>query len=329
MTKILPLDDLPGLASATEADASSEFSEIAGGVITIGNFDGVHQGHAMLLGQVRELADERGCPAVAVVLDPHPVTILRPDLVYRRLTRIERRAALMHEHGIDALVVCKTTSRFLQLTASEFFDSLVVGCLKASAMFEGPNFFFGRDRGGDVAVLQELCDRNGVDLRIVEPTCEGAEMVSSTRIRRLLETGNVEKANSMLGHPYLIRGTVTTGAKRGREIGFPTANLVDMDVVVPAPGVYGGFATVEGMDVAQVAAIHIGPNPTFEQDGESKVEIHLLGYDGDLYGQQLQVDFVTRVRNIMRFGSANELIEQLHKDIQTIRERLAGGPSRG
>lgn len=330
MTRIIPLDDLPRIAAGVPsgpgepaADWASQHQAIAGGVITIGNFDGVHRGHATLLRQVRELADRYDCPAIAVVLDPHPATLLRPDLAHRRLTRIERRAELMSRHGIDALVVCSTTVDFLQLTADQFFESLVVKGLQAVAMLEGPNFFFGRDRGGDVQVLQQLCQRHQVELRIVEPAWQDEEMISSTRIRRLLESGDVRASASLLGSDYRIRGRVAKGAQRGRQIGFPTANLTDIDVVVPAPGVYGGYACVEGCETPLAAAIHIGPNPTFESEGDFKVEIHLLDYDGDLYDEMLLVDFVTHVRDIARFNSADDLIEQLKKDINTIRSRLA------
>ena len=284
MTKILPLDDLPQIASGTAqgvigGDASGEFDDIAGGVITIGNFDGVHRGHASLLGKVRGLADQLGVPAVAVVLDPHPVTILRPEVAHKRLTSIERRAELMSQHGINALVVCRVTPRFLGLTATQFFESLVVGKLKAVGMLEGPNFFFGRDRGGDLAVLSQLCQQHGVELRVVEPTSQGDQMISSTRVRRLLESGNLAEAADLLGTHYQLSGTVVAGAKRGRQIGFPTANLENIDMVVPSPGVYGGYARAAGAKRQYSAAINIGPNPTFEQDGESKVEVHLLDYD--------------------------------------------------
>ncbi len=322
MIEILPLSNLaaPGNLAANQADATRLHS-IRGGVITIGNFDGVHLGHAALLGQVRQLANEMGVPAVAIVLDPHPAAILRPTKVPARLTWIERRAELMDPLGIDALVVCQTTVEFLKLTAAEFFQSLVIGRLGAAAMVEGPNFFFGRDRGGDIEVLKELCRSNAVDLRIVQPISVADQMISSTRIRSLLETGKVEEAARLLGAPHRLRGTVVSGARRGRQIGFPTANLTDIDVVVPAAGVYAGIATVNGNSCQ--AAVHIGPNPTFENDGAVKVEVHLLDYDGDLYGQLLQVDFITHVRDIARFDSADRLVQQLDRDIKTIRSSLA------
>lgn len=316
MTEILPLSSL-----AASGDLASRLEMVRGGVITIGNFDGVHLGHAALLTQVRQLANEMGGSAVAIVLDPHPAAILRPAKVPARLTWIERRAELMEPLGIDALVVCQTTREFLKLTAEEFFQSLVIGRLGAAAMVEGPNFFFGRDRGGDIKVLDQLCRANDVDLRIIEPTSVAGQMISSTRIRRLLESGEVDEAARLLGGPHRLRGRVVGGVRRGRQIGFPTANLTDIDVVVPAPGVYAAIASVNGK--SHQAAVHIGPNPTFDNDGAVKVEVHLLDYDGDLYGQLLQVDFITHVRDIARFDSADLLVEQLDRDIKTIRSSLA------
>jgi riboflavin kinase/FMN adenylyltransferase len=273
------------------------------------------------LAEVRRLASEISGPAVAVVLDPHPASILRPAKAPTRLTWIERRAELMDPLGIDALVVCKIDLEFLAMTATEFFQSLVIDRLGARAMVEGPNFFFGHNRGGDVAALQELCGANQIDLRIVAPTKYDDEMISSTRIRGLLESGGVDQASRLLGAAYRIRGTVVPGDSRGRQIGFPTANLTGIDVVLPASGVYGGLASAAGKTYQ--AAIHIGPALTFDREGLPRVEVHLLDYDGDLYDQLLLVDFIMQVRDIARFDSVERLVEQLHQDVTTIRAGLA------
>jgi riboflavin kinase/FMN adenylyltransferase len=318
VTEIVPLEKVT--LDAVAPGRRPEHQAIRGGVITIGNFDGVHLGHAALLQEVRRIADRLGGPAVAVILDPHPATILRPDRAPVRLTWIERRAERMATLGIDKLVVCPTTQPFLRLTAEQFFVSLVREQLAAKAIVEGPNFFFGRNRGGDVATLDSLCQQSGIELRIVEPSRYGGQMVSSTRIRQLLEQGDVGEAAKLLDTPYRIRGTVVSGERRGRAIGFPTANLSQIDVLIPGPGVYGGDVIVDG--TARTAAIHIGPNPTFDCDGSLKVEIHLLDYDGDLYGRQLLVDLVFRVRDIARFDSVENLVGQLNQDVETIRNRL-------
>ncbi len=329
LNNVLPLDSvgesqrLADSSVSADADVATDIdlSSIQGGVITIGNFDGVHRGHAELLGHVRRLADQMSGPAIAIVLDPHPATVLRPELAPKRLTRIETRAELMDQIGIDALVVCETSRRFLSMSADQFFDSIVKDRLRVKAMVEGPNFFFGRDRGGDVEVLAGLCDAANINLQIVQPMEVGRRMISSTRIRRLLSQGGVAEAADLLGHPHRICGTVKSGAKRGRQIGFPTANLSDIDVVVPSPGVYAGHIRVG--DQSHAAAIHIGPNPTFESNGDSKVEVHVLDYDGDLYDQRVQVEFLHRVRDVTRFDSPDALVIQLHQDISDIRSALS------
>lgn len=318
MTEIVPLTDVTEVLGSK---ASDSLRSVQGGVITIGNFDGVHRGHAALLSEVRRLADRTSGPAVAVVLDPHPASILRPAKAPTRLTWIERRAELMDRLGIDALVVCKIDREFLAMQATEFFQSLVIDRLAARAMVEGPNFFFGHNRGGDVDVLRELCGANQIDLQIVPPTKYDGQMISSTRIRNLLESGRVEEATRLLGAAYRIGGTVVPGDSRGRQIGFPTANLSGIDVVLPAAGVYGGLATAG--EKTHQAAIHIGPAPTFDRQGLLRVEVHLLDYDGDLYDQVLLVDFIMHVRDIARFDSAQRLVEQLHNDVTTIRAGLA------
>ncbi len=315
-----------GLDPAVSESSHDAYAAARNGVITIGNFDGVHRGHATLLREVKTLADQLGGPAVAVILDPHPASILRPEAAPQRLSWIERRAEKMESLGIDCLVVCETTWEFLRMTADQFFDSLVVERLAARAMVEGPNFFFGRDRGGDVKRLEVLCHEQNLRLRIVDASQAEGQMISSTRIRGLLNDGRVEEAADLLEGPHRIRGIVVQGDQRGRNIGFPTANLDQIDVVVPAPGVYGGVAASGGRIFD--AAIHIGPNPTFEPSGSSKVEIHLLDFEGDLYGEELTVDFMFKLRDIARFDSAEILIEQLRQDVGLVRDRLTNRLSR-
>lgn len=293
------------------------------GVISIGNFDGVHRGHAALLGQVRGLADELGGPAIAVVLDPHPAAILRPDKAPEKLTWLQRRAELVEPLGIDYLVTCRTDADFLKWSPETFFQRLVREELTAQGIVEGPNFFFGHRRGGNVDTLRQLCARHEIQCRIAAGAQADEELISSTRIRDAICRGEIATATRMLGHPHRIRGRVVAGARRGSQIGFPTANLAEIDVLTPGVGVYGGRALVDG--TVHDAAINIGPNPTFENTSETKIEVHLLDYTGDLYGRELLVDFVSHVRDIARFDSAEQLSEQLTRDVQTIRHQLASG----
>ncbi|MDB4331648.1 bifunctional riboflavin kinase/FAD synthetase [bacterium] len=291
-----------------------------GGVISIGNFDGVHRGHAALLKVVRTLADELSAPAIAVSLDPHPATILRPESAPDRLMQMEQRAERMSQYGIDQLLVCPVTTSFLGLSAKSFFKRLVVDQLSAKAMVEGPNFFFGKDRQGDASMLKSLCGQHEVRLVFVNPTNDANEMVSSTRIRRLISSGEISAANQLLDAPYRLRGIVIAGDQRGRTIGFPTANLSQVGMLIPRSGVYGGKVNVDGELFS--AAVHIGPNPTFDAATELKIEVHLLDFDGDLYGRDLDINFLFRVRNVDRFPSVDALVEQLEKDIEFIRRRI-------
>lgn len=295
----------------------SEFPDsLRGGALTIGNFDGVHQGHSAIIQRLKQHAQIVGGAAIVFTFDPHPVRLLRPEQTPPPLTWTNRKADLLFEQGIDAMVAFPTTKEFLQLSYQEFFDQIVVQSIGAKAMIEGPNFYFGRNREGDVSTLKKLCDANDIELEIVKPMKEGDQYISSSRIRNLISQGQVITAGEMLSKPYRIRGMVTHGAARGARIGFPTANLEAVDTLIPGEGVYAGFAIVSGN--RHPAAINIGPNPTF---GEllNKVEVHVLDFAESIYGQAIEVDFVEKLRDIRQFNSTEQLQEQLRKDIDSVR----------
>ncbi|WDI42814.1 bifunctional riboflavin kinase/FAD synthetase [Bremerella sp. P1] len=297
-------------------DLDSLSTEIRSGALTIGNFDGVHLGHAKIAQQVRQRADEVGGPAVVFTFDPHPVRLLRPELAPPPLTWTRRKVELLGQLGIDAVIAYPTTPELLQLTPDEFFQQIIVQKMAAKAMVEGPNFNFGKDRAGDVKTLEALCQTNGIMLDIVEPLTRPGETeyVSSSRIRKLIAQGNVQLACEMLTQPYRIRGMVTHGAGRGAQLGFATANLEAVDTLVPEMGVYAGMS-YRGDDV-YAAAINIGPNPTFGEKAR-KIEIHLIGFQGSLYGEPLEVSFLSRLREVTTFPNAEALKKQLDQDIQT------------
>jgi riboflavin kinase / FMN adenylyltransferase len=300
MHVISTLDELP-------ADAR-------GGAVAIGNFDGVHRGHALLVERLRALADDVGGPAVVFTFDPHPVRLLRPEEAPPPLTWTERKAELLAELGVDWLVAYRTEPALLALEPPEFFHRIIRARLEARAMVEGLNFRFGHQRRGDVALLTRLCAESWVRLEIVPPLlCEGTE-ISSSRVRHYLHAGKVETARSMLTRAYRVRGLVTHGARRGGTLGFPTANLEAIDTLVPGAGVYAGRAYTAGGHWP--AAINIGPNPTFGERA-LKFEVHLIGFQGNLYGQPLEVDFLARLRDIRPFGSVDELKQQLQQDVLT------------
>jgi riboflavin kinase/FMN adenylyltransferase len=292
-----------------------------GGAVAIGNFDGVHRGHLKIVERLLQRAAEVSGPAVIFTFDPHPVRILRPTECPPPLTWTERKAQLLAAYGVDRVVAYPTDRALLELSAREFFHRIVCQALGARGVVEGPNFFFGRGREGNVETLREFCGAAGISLDVVEPCVLDGELVSSSLVRRLVAEGNVSRARRMLSSPYRIRGMVTHGVGRGAELGYPTANLEAIDTLLPAEGVYAGVGWVNG--TARPAAIHIGPNPTFGE-GHLKVEVHLIDYDDALYGQPLEVEFLDRLRGVVTFADQASLIAQLDKDIAATRTACQG-----
>ena len=293
------------------------------GAVSIGNFDGVHRGHARIVQRLKAAAQTVGGPAVVFTFDPHPVRLLRPDLAPPPLTWTERKSELLADLGVDAVVAYPTDENLLALSPEDFFARILLEQLAARAMVEGPNFFFGRDRVGNVDTLTQLCDRHGVKLKIVAPLQEGDAYVSSSRIRQMIAGGDVDLAREMLTQPYRLRGMVTHGAARGSKIGFPTANLDAIDTILPGHGVYACRALVGG--TRWPAAVNIGPNPTFGEQAV-KVEAHLIDFDGCLYGQPLELDFFSRLRSIRPFSGVEELQAQLANDVQRTRQIVTASP---
>jgi riboflavin kinase/FMN adenylyltransferase len=287
-----------------------------GGFVSIGNFDGVHTGHQAMLASLVGHARADGVPAVVLTFDPHPIELLRPEAAPPRLTTIAHRVELLQQFGVDCVIVLPTTQRFLALTAEEFFHTIVRTELQARGLVEGPNFFFGKNRQGSIAVLRELCAHNHVTLDVVPPVVVDQQLVSSSLIRSLIEVGEVKESARLLGHRYRLSGQVVHGAERGRKLGFPTANLAESTNLIPGEGVYAATTTHDGIEYG--AAVNVGPNPTFGESAK-KVEVHLLDFSGDLYGKSLDVDFGKKIRNVIRFASVDELLAQLRKDLIEIR----------
>lgn len=293
-----------------------------GGAVAVGNFDGVHRGHARLVETLVAKAHQVGGPSVVYTFDPPPAAILFPNRpISMPLTAIRRRAELLGYLGVDYLLAYPTDTSLLNLSAEEFFQEKIVGMLFAQAMVEGPNFRFGKDRGGDTNILGQMCAEAELDLTIVEPMLMGdveqSQMISSTRIRKLLAEGHVQEANRLLTRPYRLEGTVASGAQRGKQLGFPTANLTDVPCLLPADGVYAGCVELAGTSYS--AAVNIGGNPTFAE-GLQKVEIHLIDFSGDLYGESIACDLLQHIRPVQRFESVDALVEQLEKDVAACRK---------
>jgi riboflavin kinase/FMN adenylyltransferase len=299
----------------------TEPASYRGGFVSIGNFDGVHRGHQRMLAMLVAHARRDGAPAVVFTFDPHPIKLLRPGHAPPSLSTLERKAELLERCGVDCVIAYPTNQRLLDLKPAEFFEQIIRGELDARGLVEGPNFFFGHDRTGDIRTLEQFCRVAGLILDIAAPVQIGDQLVSSSAVRAAISRGDIATAVEMLGHPYQIHGRVTSGAGRGATLGYPTANLTDVETLLPPEGVYAGVGRIAGREYP--AAINIGANPTFG-DAASKLEVHLVGFTGDLYGADLKVDFLDRLRDTRPFAGADELREQLRRDITRVREITKG-----
>jgi riboflavin kinase / FMN adenylyltransferase len=296
-------------------------AECTRGAVTVGNFDGVHRGHQALVAAARRHADRVRGPAVVVTFDPPPHLVLHPEAAPRPpLTTLADRAELLHQAGADHVVILRTSPALLALSAEAFFEDVLARQLGAKAVVEGYDFRFGRGRGGTNATLRELCAAARLAFEEVAPVAFRDEPVSSSRVRSAIVNGDVARAAELLARPYRIVGTVVTGAKRGRTIGFPTANLADVPTVLPGNGVYAVRATVEGR--MYPAAANVGPNPTFGEDAR-KIEVHLIDFAGDVYGQAVVVEFVAKLRETKPFAGVAELAEQLKRDVEEAKRVLS------
>lgn len=294
-------------------------AEAMRGAVAIGNFDGVHRGHHNLLRTLSRWARRVSGPAVAVTFDPPPVALLNPQALKPPLTEIPDRAALLHDAGADHVLVLTVEPSLLALSAPAFIEEVLQRQLEARAIVEGSNFRFGKDREGDCDLLNTLEHRCNINFEAVP-----VDGISSSRIRSALVEGNAALACELLGRPYRMRGQVVEGAKRGRTIGVPTANLADVRTVIPAPGVYAGCVTLDG--AARAAAINIGPNPTFG-DALQKIEVHIMDFNGELYGRTLEVDLFKRLRDVQTFPTVGDLLRQVERDVTAARQCFQDRPA--
>jgi riboflavin kinase / FMN adenylyltransferase len=285
----------------------------AGRALALGTFDGVHVGHRRVIESALKRAGERGLISTVVTFDPHPLRILRPDEPPRLLTSTDQKIALVTELGVDELVAIPFTPELSRQSAEDFCDQVLVGVLGARSVSVGANFHFGHGAAGDAGLLR---GRPEFDTDVVELVEQDGDSISSSRIRALVEAGDVAGATGLLGAPYSIAGPVIEGARRGRDLKMPTANVEPpADVILPAPGIYAAIATADGVQPTP-AAVSIGVRPTFEDAGALLVEAHLIGFDGDLYGRTLRLAFLERLRDEVRFDSADELVDQMRRDVE-------------
>jgi riboflavin kinase/FMN adenylyltransferase len=294
--------------------------------VAVGNFDGVHVGHAAIVRRLVDTAGRLGTAAVVLTFDPSPAAIVRPDSAPEPLTTPRRRAELLLALGADAVCVQPADAALVAIEAEDFYREILRGRLRAAALVEGLDFRFGARRRGDIDLLRSLCGADGISLETVAPVQHEGESVSSSRLRRLIAAGEVRAARSMLTAAYRLTGTVVEGARRGRTIGFPTANLGAVATLLPAHGVYAARAAVAGRAESWPAAVHVGPNVTFGAT-VTTVEAHLIGCAENLYGATLDVDFIDRLRDTRSFASVDELKTQLARDVALAAEIARGDDS--
>ena len=296
--------------------ASSKLpASLRGSVVSLGKFDGVHRGHAAVLKRVKEYSVRLGIPSIAASFNVQPIAIFNPEFAPIPLCTFSRKVELIRKLHIDKLVQIETDETLLQLSAEEFFQRFFVEKMGVRWLVEGHNFLFGKNREGTPDLLRTLGENYGIGLDIVPPALTDGQEISSSRLRTLIQEGRIEAANSLLTQPYRLTGQVVHGDHRGRTLGFPTANLGEIQTVLPKPGVYA--CTCQVGNKTYKSATNIGFNPTFGQES-LKVEAYLIGFEGDLYGKSLHVDFHKRIRDIVKFESKEALIEQMNQDAQRI-----------
>jgi riboflavin kinase/FMN adenylyltransferase len=298
----------------------ANMSPRVGTFLTIGVFDGVHAGHRYLLEKLRQRAAEKDFLSGVVTFDPHPQSVLHPHNQLPWLTDLEDRIKSFQELGLDIVAVLTFTPKVAQLSARDFM-SLLQKHLKMQGIIVGPDFALGRGGEGNIDLLRTLADEMKFTVEVVSPYTVNGEVVSSTLIRQALVQGDMTGVEKLMGRYFYLRGRVITSDKRGRDIGFPTANLdIKPQQALPNNGIY---ATITQVDSKQFpSATNIGTRPTFGE-GKKMVETHLLDYKGNLYGKEIRVEFVQKLRDEKRFSSSEELKTQIEKDIREVKSLLA------
>lgn len=294
-----------------------------GTVVTVGTFDGVHRGHWAVLQEIRARAHATGRRSVLLTFHPHPLRIVRPEFAPPLLTTPVEKKEILAESGLDVAVFLRFTHDLSRYSPERFVDEILVGRLGVEELVIGYDHGFGRGRSGDAETLRELGQARGFTVDVVPPVREDGEPVSSSHIRKAVARGAMDEARRALGRPYSVRGVVVRGDGRGRQLGFPTANLGGLasEKLIPPSGIYA----VRGVTRSGTfdGALHLGPRPTF-QGAPPSVELHLMDFEGDLYGEEVRVDFVWRLRDVLPFDSAQALVEQMRHDVARAREILAG-----
>ena len=281
-------------------------------VLALGNFDGLHRGHRKILDRLWRVADERRATAVVMTFDPHPPRIVRPDKAPPLLMTMAQKLEALARAGADGCAIVRFTPELSRCDPETFVRTVLVEWLHVAEVWVGANFLFGHDRAGNFSLLRMLGSRYGFKADKIDPVRYKDFVVSSTRIRRLVSEGRIDEAGALLGHSYYIDGTVVPGDKRGRRIGFPTANLCTDNELLPPRGVYATTTTIDGIFLPSVT--NVGLRPTVDQSGRTSIETHIFDLDRDLYGASIRVGFVQRLRDEKAFESLELLRAQIAAD---------------
>jgi len=301
-------------------DLSRISTPFSNSVITLGNFDGIHIGHQELVSMVIRRAKELKGQSMVVTFRPHPLKILAPEKCPPLISIYEEKIRLLEKLGIDVLVKIPFSLDFAAMTPRDFVKDILCGLLGAKEIFVGYNYRFGRGREGTTETLKKMGEEFGFSVNEVEQISHNGKAVSSTAIRQLLKDGRVEDAADLLGRPYALIGIVVHGDSRGRQLGFPTANIVSRHVIIPSDGVYA--VKVAARDRCYDGVANIGFRPTFDKQTLA-IEVHLFDFDEDLYGEEVTLFFLSKIREERKFESADALIRQISKDIEEAKSILA------
>ena len=291
-------------------------------VVTLGNFDGIHLGHQKIFERVKAEASSMGVESVVITFEPHPLKILSPQSCLTLLTPFRRKILLIEQSGMDVLLCIEFTKTFSEMSPPDFVKNILVEKVGAQKVIVGFNYHFGKNKKGNPQILKQIGSLFNLQVEIIDSLIIEGTTVSSSKIRELIKNGQVEKASKLLGRHYSILGKVIEGAKRGHLLGFPTANLEISEELTPLPGVYAVEVLWKRQSFKGVA--NVGWNPTFQTEGEGKIssEVYILDFNEDIYGEEIQIDFVRRIRDEARFDSIAQLITQIQKDIEWAQENV-------
>ena len=294
------------------SDIEDQQVSMIGSVVTLGNFDGIHLGHQALLRHTVEEAKRLGYPSIVLTFEPHPLKVLAPERAPRLLLTYQDKLDLFQAYGVDIVIAQRFDRQFASITAEDFVRRFLVGRLRTKKLWVGRDLRFGQGRKAGTEDLMRVAPEVGFQVGVVEPILSNGVRISSSRIRELVEAGGVDEVQPMLGRYHFVSGRVVTGAGRGRKLGFPTANILSQTEVVPSNGIYATLIEVKNRRWLSVSSI--GVNPTFG-DGPRTLESFIFDLKTDIYGESVKLSFVKRIRDEQKFATVEDLIAQMHGDV--------------